>query len=66
MLLLTRRNGEKINLYPATDCLDITLREAFKNGCVTIQVLGAERGQAKIGVAAPQALSILRSELQRK
>jgi carbon storage regulator CsrA len=47
MLVLQRKEGESILI----------------GGCVRITILSAERGRAKIGIAAPPGIHIVREEL---
>lgn len=63
-LVLTRREGEKITLrvQPGTDADDL-LAQLLLDG-ITIEVLESSGSRARIGIAAPQDLQILRAELE--
>jgi carbon storage regulator len=47
MLVLSRKLGEKVRI----------------GGGITITVLGADRGRARLGIEAPQDVLVLREEL---
>ena len=67
MLILSRRSGERILLYPDYSKLspDITIGELFgADGCITISVTEIVRGTAKIGIDAIKEISVVRQELE--
>lgn len=63
-LVLTRREGEKINLrvQPGTDPDDL-LAQLLLDG-ITIKLKDIDGNRAKIAIEAPQDLQILRAELE--
>jgi len=63
MLILTRREGEAIQIFPSKGLSPATtIGELFADG--PIRVMVAETGtQVKFGVSAPQGLVVLREEL---
>jgi sRNA-binding carbon storage regulator CsrA len=64
MLVLTRRVGESILIYPSTTMRpDMTVQELFGDGPVRITVTRISGGQSRIGIIAPEALSIAREEI---
>ncbi|MFA7594370.1 MAG: carbon storage regulator [Thiohalobacteraceae bacterium] len=67
MLILSRRQGERliIDLAEGVDEA-MTVGELFFDGPIEITVLGLGSSQARIGIAAPQELVILRDELDNQ
>lgn len=65
MLVLTRRPGEDLLLFPNEGLdPDTTVAELFAEGPVRIRFVGSHRrAQARIGVEAPAALVVLRDEI---
>jgi sRNA-binding carbon storage regulator CsrA len=65
MLMLTRKIGESILIYPS-DNLDpsMTVKELFIKGPITVTVCSTSH-QVRIGIDAPSLLRILRDELIR-
>ena len=64
MLLLTRKEGEDILIFPAPDLNpEMTVAELFKDGPITIRLSHISRTQTRIGIDAPMALQIVRPEL---
>jgi len=63
MLILTRRIGQLIYIYPDNLPPDMKVAELFANGQIAIEVLGVGGNQVKIGIDAPQALTILRDDV---
>jgi len=66
MLVLTRRAGESIQIYPG-DKVDpaMTVAELFKDGPVELYIRKINPGQVRISVKAPRDLTILRTELEK-
>ncbi len=64
MLVLTRRIDESL-IIDLSDSVDpnMTVGELFAGGSIEITVVGVYGLQARIGIAAPGALDILREEL---
>ncbi len=64
MLVLTRRDSESLVIRPAAS-LDpqMTVAELFADGPIVVHVIGIKGRQAKVGIEAPPALDIARSEL---
>ena len=66
MLKLTRRIGESLVIEPSPDLHpDMTVRELFKAGPVVVTIRGQRGKQTRIGVDAPDWLSVIRSELRQ-
>ena len=66
MLVLTRRAGESIHIYPSADIPpDMTVAELFKDGPFEIHIRKINPGQVRISIKAPHELTILRNELER-
>jgi sRNA-binding carbon storage regulator CsrA len=63
MLVLTRRTDESILIQPAegTD-VTMTLAQLFADGPILITLLGGTGRRVKVGIEAPQQLSILRKD----
>lgn len=64
MLVLTRRTDESILIQPAegTD-VTMTLAQLFADGPILITLLGGTGRRVKVGIEAPQQLSILRKDV---
>jgi sRNA-binding carbon storage regulator CsrA len=65
MLILTRRIGEQIYIYPDDLPEDMTVKELFEGGQIAIEVLGVKGMQVKIGIDAPKNLTILRDDVEK-
>lgn len=63
MLVLSRRADESIVIQPAegTDGA-ITLAQLFADGPIQITLLGCSARRAKVGIEAPELLSIRRKD----
>ncbi len=64
MLVLTRRVGESIYIFPS-DELDqgASVGELFENGPIQITLTRVNGNQARIGIVAPYTLTIAREEV---
>ena len=64
MLVLSRRADESILIQPAegTD-VSMTLQQLFANGPIQITLLGSTGRRVKVGIEAPQQLSIRRKDV---
>lgn len=63
MLLISRRVGEVVYIYPPDDLPeDMTVSELFEEGQIAIEVKEIKGTQVRIGIDAPQNLSILRDD----
>jgi sRNA-binding carbon storage regulator CsrA len=61
MLVLTRRTNESIVIEPADGAdVSITLPQLFANGPILITLFGGTGGRVKMGIEAPELLSIRR------
>jgi len=66
MLVLTRRTGESIHIYPSDKIRpDMTVAELFRDGPFEIHIRKINPGQVRISIKAPHELTILRNELER-
>lgn len=64
MLVLTRRQGECVMVYPAEDIdPSMTVAELFKDGPMEIHVGSINKNQVRLNFQAPKALLLLRNEL---
>lgn len=64
MLILSRRIGETLTIEPAQDLdPDMTVRELFASGPLVVAFMELNGRQARIGIAAPNVLKVVRSEL---
>lgn len=63
MLVLSRRADESITIQPA-DGVDgnMTMAELFANGPIEITLLGGTGKRVKMGIDAPEQLSIRRKD----
>ena len=67
MLVLNRKSGQKILIYPTTTRnLDMSVRELFSGGAIEILICRAKgfNKNVKIGIIAPKQLCVLREETQ--
>lgn len=61
MLIVTRRSDESILISPSEDTdMRMTLEALFADGPIEIRVLGGTGRRVKMGVDAPEQLSIWR------
>ncbi|HED18044.1 MAG TPA: carbon storage regulator [Gammaproteobacteria bacterium] len=64
MLVLTRRVGESILIFPSDELSPGTLVSAlFGDGPIQVTLTRTNGNQARIGIVAPAALTIAREEL---
>ena len=67
MLVLTRRVGEAIHIYPSENMdPSMTVGELFAEGPLTVTLTRINGAQARIGIVAPEALAIAREEVSEK
>ena len=63
MLIVSRRDAQSIEIRPAEDIdPDMTLADLFKTGPIEITVFSSNGSRVKMGVQAPQQLSIWRKD----
>lgn len=63
MLIVSRRNAESIVIKPGDDIdPDMTLRDLFEHGPIEITVFSSSGSRVKMGVQAPNQLSIWRKD----
>lgn len=64
MLVLTRRVGETVFLFPSDELdPDTPVSELFKNGPVEITLTRVNGNQARLGIVAPSEFTIAREEV---
>ncbi len=64
MLVLTRKEGETILVYPSLDVdPDMTVADLFRNGPIRIGVGKITPYRAKVFIDAPETLEIVQEEL---
>ncbi|MDE1923855.1 MAG: carbon storage regulator [Gammaproteobacteria bacterium] len=64
MLVLSRRADESILIQPAEGAdVTMTLQQLFANGPIQITLLGSTGRRVKVGIEAPQQLSIRRKDI---
>ncbi|HHJ15935.1 MAG TPA: carbon storage regulator [Gammaproteobacteria bacterium] len=64
MLVLTRRIGESIYIFPSEELEQGTsVGELFANGPIQITLTRVNGNQARIGIVAPSTLTIAREEV---
>jgi len=61
-LVLSRRSGEEIRLILRPDYTQAELEETMREG-IAITINAIEGSSARIGIEAPEAVTILRAEL---
>jgi sRNA-binding carbon storage regulator CsrA len=64
MLVLTRRVGESIFIFPSNELDgDTRISELFKDGPIQLTLTRVNGNQARLGIIAPNSLSIAREEV---
>jgi sRNA-binding carbon storage regulator CsrA len=64
MLVLTRRVGESVFIFPSEGLsLDTPISALFENGPIQLTLTRVNGNQARIGIVAPQDLTIAREEV---
>ena len=66
MLLLARWPHEKFYIYPDDLPPDMTVAELFADGQIAIEVLSIKGNQVRIGIHAPDSLTILRDDAKER
>ena len=61
MLIVSRKDAESIEIKPCEGIdLDMTLNDLFKQGPIEITIFSSNSNRVKMGVQAPEQLSIWR------
>ncbi len=64
MLILDRKSGESVLIFPDDQVNpDMTVKELFSQGPISISVKYKEAGTVKLAIKAPGSIKILRKEL---
>jgi|GEM_PF-624585 len=63
MLVLTRRQGEYVLVYPSNIDSTMTVAELFRDGPIEVHVGSINKNQVRLSIKAPGELTILRNEL---
>ncbi len=64
MLVLTRRIGESIYIFPTAELSpDTPISELFRDGNIQLTLTRINGNQARIGIVAPATLTIAREEV---
>jgi sRNA-binding carbon storage regulator CsrA len=64
MLVLTRRVGESIFIFPSADVsADTPIGDLFKEGPIQLTLTRINGSQARLGIVAPDSLTIAREEV---
>jgi carbon storage regulator CsrA len=66
MLVLMRKTGESILIYPEDIPDNMTVAELFADGPIKITVTSTKGPQCQLGFDAPQELTIVRDEIYQK
>ena len=66
MLILMRRAGESIQIYPDDIPEGMTVEELFTNGPIEIKVTDTKGPHCKLGIDAPKELNVVRSEIHQR
>jgi len=66
MLVLTRRQGEYVLVYPSNIDSKMTVAELFRDGPIEIHVGSINKNQVRLNIKAPGELTILRNELAQE
>ncbi len=61
MLIVSRRDDESILIRPGDDTdMNLTLADLFRDGPIEITIFSSSRNRVKMGVQAPEQLTIWR------
>ena len=64
MLVLTRRTGESIFIFPSAELdANVPISELFKDGPIQLTLTRVNGNQARLGIIAPDSLTIAREEV---
>ncbi len=64
MLIVSRRDAESILIRPGdNNDLTMTLADLFRNGPIEITIFSSGKNRVKMGVQAPEQLSIWRKQV---
>ncbi len=64
MLVLTRRMGESVYIFPSDDLdPDTTISDLFRDGPIKITLTRISGNQSRLGIVAPETLTIAREEV---
>lgn len=64
MLVLTRRTGESILIFPSAQLAPNTpISELFRDGPIQLTLTRVNGNQARLGIVAPASLTIAREEV---
>lgn len=64
MLVLTRRVGESIFIFPSNELdANMPVSELFKDGPIQLTLTRVNGNQARVGIVAPNSLTIAREEV---
>jgi sRNA-binding carbon storage regulator CsrA len=63
MLVLSRKVGERIYLYPKKGTEKMTVEEFFAGGDICIEITSIKTSEASIGIDASLNLDIVREEI---
>ncbi len=64
MLVLTRRMGESVYIFPSDDLdPDTTIADLFRDGPIKITLTRVNGNQSRLGIVAPGTLTIAREEV---
>jgi sRNA-binding carbon storage regulator CsrA len=64
MLVLTRRVGESVFIYPSEDLNpDTPVSALFENGPIRVTLTRINGNQVRMGITAPPSLNIVREEV---
>lgn len=67
MLAITRKKDQSLLIFPSLDLdPDTTVAELFQNGPIEVLVNEIRGSQVRLGVIAPDDLTILRNELHEQ
>ena len=64
MLVLTRRIGESVFIFPSDELdPDMPISELFSDGPIKITLTRVNGNQSRLGIIAPETLTIAREEV---
>ncbi len=66
VLILTRRPGEQFYIFPEDIDENLTVRELFGGNQIVVEVIDTKGSQVRLGIDAPEKLTILRDDAKAR
>lgn len=66
MLVITRKLGEQFYIFPEEIDENLTVGELFGGNQIVVEVIDTKGGQIRLGIDAPEKLTILRDDVKTR